>query len=63
MEAHQSYKQLWFVYFLLHIDVEGAGRGTIAKEDLEVGDTVLEIPLAIIISEELVQKSTMVNSS
>lgn len=39
--------------------VEGAGRGTIAKEDLEVGDTVLEIPLAIIISEELVQKSTM----
>ncbi|XP_038889412.1 uncharacterized protein LOC120079325 isoform X2 [Benincasa hispida] len=39
--------------------VEGAGRGTIATEDLEVGDTVLEIPLAIIISEELVQKSTM----
>ncbi|KAE8651665.1 uncharacterized protein LOC101212907 isoform X1 [Cucumis sativus] len=39
--------------------VEGAGRGTIAKEDLDVGDTVLEIPLAIIISEELVQKSTM----
>ncbi|KAG6586075.1 [Fructose-bisphosphate aldolase]-lysine N-methyltransferase, chloroplastic, partial [Cucurbita argyrosperma subsp. sororia] len=39
--------------------VEGAGRGAIAKEDLNVGDTVLEIPLDIVISEELVQKTTM----
>ncbi|XP_022153388.1 uncharacterized protein LOC111020893 isoform X2 [Momordica charantia] len=39
--------------------VEGTGRGTIAKEDLDVGDTVLEIPMAIIISEELVKKSNM----
>ncbi|CAN6677791.1 unnamed protein product [Malus baccata var. baccata] len=35
--------------------VEGAGRGAIAKEDLKVGDTALEIPTSLIISEELVQ--------
>ncbi|GAV59585.1 SET domain-containing protein, partial [Cephalotus follicularis] len=39
--------------------VEGAGRGAIAMENLEVGDTVLEIPVSVIISEELVYKSEM----
>ncbi|XVF34222.1 hypothetical protein REPUB_Repub18cG0040700 [Reevesia pubescens] len=39
--------------------IEGAGRGAIAMEDLEVGDIALEIPLSIIISEDLVHKSDM----
>ncbi|PRQ37436.1 putative [Fructose-bisphosphate aldolase]-lysine N-methyltransferase [Rosa chinensis] len=39
--------------------VEGAGRGAIAREDLKVGDTALEIPTSLIISEELVQKTDM----
>ena len=41
-------------------DVEGAGRGAVAREDLKVGDTALEIPASLIISEELVKKSDMV---
>ncbi|XP_057463389.1 uncharacterized protein LOC130753520 isoform X2 [Actinidia eriantha] len=41
------------------IDVEGAGRGAIATEDLKVGDIALEIPVSVIISEELVHKSDM----
>ncbi|KAK3221400.1 hypothetical protein Dsin_008425 [Dipteronia sinensis] len=41
--------------------VEGAGRGAIAVEDLNIGDIALEIPVCIIISEELVYKSDMYN--
>ncbi|XWS52193.1 hypothetical protein CRYUN_Cryun11dG0046200 [Craigia yunnanensis] len=37
--------------------VEGAGRGAIAMEDLEVGDIAMEIPAFIIISEDLVHNS------
>lgn len=40
--------------------MEGAGRGAIAREDLNVGDTALEIPTSLIISEELVKESDMV---
>ncbi|KAK1417125.1 hypothetical protein QVD17_26247 [Tagetes erecta] len=39
--------------------VEGAGRGAIASEDLEVGDIALEIPSSVIISEDLVHKTSM----
>ncbi|XP_062096433.1 uncharacterized protein LOC133802178 [Humulus lupulus] len=39
--------------------VEGAGRGAIAREDLKAGDTALEIPTSLIISEELMKKSDM----
>ncbi|XP_022731950.1 uncharacterized protein LOC111286311 isoform X2 [Durio zibethinus] len=39
--------------------IEGAGRGAIAMEDLEVGDIALEIPASIIISEDLVHKTDM----
>ncbi|XP_035538857.1 uncharacterized protein LOC108998805 isoform X2 [Juglans regia] len=39
--------------------VEGAGRGAIAREDLNVGDIALEIPVSIVISEELVYTSDM----
>ncbi|KAK9149908.1 hypothetical protein Scep_008665 [Stephania cephalantha] len=39
--------------------VEGAGRGAVAVEDLTIGDTVLEIPESIIISEEHVYVSEM----
>ncbi|KAI3803128.1 hypothetical protein L1987_31277 [Smallanthus sonchifolius] len=38
---------------------EGAGRGAIASEDLEVGDTALQIPVSVIISEDLVHKTSM----
>ncbi|KAF8400324.1 hypothetical protein HHK36_013621 [Tetracentron sinense] len=41
--------------------VEGAGRGAVAVEDLQVGDTALEIPESIIICEELVYESSMSN--
>ncbi|PWA94884.1 SET domain-containing protein [Artemisia annua] len=39
--------------------VEGAGRGVIAKEDLEVGDIALEIPVSVIISEDLIRETSM----
>ncbi|XP_024980101.1 uncharacterized protein LOC112517038 isoform X1 [Cynara cardunculus var. scolymus] len=39
--------------------IEGAGRGAIAREDLTVGDIALEIPVSIIISEDLVHKTNM----
>ncbi|KAL2534787.1 SET domain-containing protein [Abeliophyllum distichum] len=39
--------------------VEGAGRGAIAREDLKVGDIALEIPLSVIISEDLLHESDM----
>ncbi|KAJ0090842.1 hypothetical protein Patl1_14277 [Pistacia atlantica] len=41
--------------------VEGAGRGTIAMEDLKVGDIALEIPVSIIISEDIVYKCDLYN--
>lgn len=44
-----------------YTDIEGAGRGAIAMEDLEVGDIAMEIPASIIISEDLVHKSDMVH--
>lgn len=43
-----------------HVDFEGAGRGAIASEDLEVGDIALEIPSSVIIAEDLVHKTSMV---
>ncbi|KZV32148.1 SET domain-containing protein [Dorcoceras hygrometricum] len=39
--------------------IEGAGRGAIATQDLKVGDIALEIPVSIIISEELVHESNL----
>ncbi|KAL2928926.1 [Fructose-bisphosphate aldolase]-lysine N-methyltransferase chloroplastic [Bienertia sinuspersici] len=39
--------------------VEGAGRGALAAEDLGVGDIALEIPVSVIISEDLVYESDM----
>ncbi|KAI3986377.1 hypothetical protein MKX01_002222 [Papaver californicum] len=39
--------------------VEGAGRGAVAVEDLEVGESDLEIPLSIIIFEDIVYESDM----
>ncbi|KAK7265269.1 hypothetical protein RJT34_32887 [Clitoria ternatea] len=39
--------------------VEGAGRGAVARKDLKVGDVALEIPVSIIISEELVRETDM----
>lgn len=41
-------------------DVKGAGRGAIAEKDLKVGDIALEIPVSIIINEELVCQTDMV---
>ncbi|KAL9224586.1 hypothetical protein vseg_000606 [Gypsophila vaccaria] len=41
--------------------VEGAGRGALAKEDLGVGDVALEIPISVVISEDLVYKSDMIH--
>lgn len=42
------------------LDVEGAGRGAIAREDLKVGNVALEIPVSVIISVELLHESDMV---
>ncbi|KAL3623885.1 hypothetical protein CASFOL_032701 [Castilleja foliolosa] len=39
--------------------VEGAGRGAIAREDMKYGDTALEVPVSVIISEEILNKSDM----
>lgn len=57
-----NYFSIYHVFYFLFIiiDVEGAGRGAIAREDLKVGDTALEIPTSLIICEELVQKTDMV---
>ncbi|KAL0346032.1 UNVERIFIED_CONTAM: hypothetical protein Sradi_4434500, partial [Sesamum radiatum] len=40
-------------------DVEGAGRGAIANEDLKAGDIALEIPVSIIICEDVLHESDM----
>nr|XP_023915749.1 uncharacterized protein LOC112027303 [Quercus suber] len=39
--------------------VEGAGRGAIARENLNVGDIAVEIPVSTVISEELIRESNM----
>ncbi|KAL3535367.1 hypothetical protein ACH5RR_003828 [Cinchona calisaya] len=39
--------------------IEGAGRGAIAREDLKIGDIALEIPVSLIISENLVLETDM----
>lgn len=39
--------------------VEGAGRGAIARENLKAGDIALEIPVTVIISEDVMHKSEM----
>lgn len=48
--------------FLFHslLDFEGEGRGALATRDLQVGDIALEIPVSLIISEDLVHVSDMV---
>lgn len=58
----KGYREKYHVFYasFINADVEGAGRGAIAREDLKVGDTALEIPASLIISEELVKKSDMV---
>nr|POE51085.1 hypothetical protein CFP56_68547 [Quercus suber] len=40
--------------------VEGADRGAIARENLNVGDIAVEIPVSTVISEELIRESNMV---
>ncbi|KAL0289287.1 UNVERIFIED_CONTAM: hypothetical protein Sangu_2466200 [Sesamum angustifolium] len=40
-------------------NVEGAGRGAIANEDLKVGDIALEIPVSVIICEDVLHESDM----
>ncbi|KAI3972048.1 hypothetical protein MKW92_022356, partial [Papaver armeniacum] len=42
--------------------VEGAGRGAVAVEDLEVGECALEIPVSVIISEDIVYESDMMGT-
>lgn len=46
-----------------HVDVEGAGRGAIACEDLKIGDTAIAVPESLIISEKVVLESDMVCDS
>ncbi|XP_050241985.1 uncharacterized protein LOC126690921 isoform X1 [Quercus robur] len=41
--------------------VEGAGRGAIARENLNVGDIAVEIPVSTVISKELIRESNMVH--
>lgn len=49
------------VYLIPEILVfQGAGRGMVASENIGVGDTALEIPESVIISEELLCQSEMV---
>nr|XP_016448444.1 PREDICTED: uncharacterized protein LOC107773554 isoform X1 [Nicotiana tabacum] len=40
---------------------EGAGRGAVARQDMRIGDIAMEIPLSIVISENLVHASQMVH--
>ncbi|XP_057536809.1 uncharacterized protein LOC130814683 isoform X1 [Amaranthus tricolor] len=58
MQWAQTYgvkSKLQIAYF------EGTGRGALAAEDLEVGDIALEIPISVVISEDLVYESDMVH--
>ncbi|XP_021755921.1 N-lysine methyltransferase SETD6-like [Chenopodium quinoa] len=54
-ESHGLVSKLQIAY------VEGAGRGALATEDLGVGDIALEIPISVIISEDLVYESDMIH--
>ncbi|XP_021724931.1 LOW QUALITY PROTEIN: N-lysine methyltransferase SETD6-like [Chenopodium quinoa] len=54
-ESHGLISKLQIAY------VEGAGRGVLATEDLGVGDIALEIPISVIISEDLVYESDMIH--
>ncbi|KAK6796303.1 hypothetical protein RDI58_004004 [Solanum bulbocastanum] len=38
---------------------EGAGRGAVARQDMRIGDIALEIPLSIVISDDLVHEYDM----
>ena len=49
-----------FCILWTYVDVEGAGRGALAAEDLGVGEIALEIPISVVISEDLVYESDMV---
>uniref|UniRef100_A0A6V7QRL5 SET domain-containing protein n=1 Tax=Ananas comosus var. bracteatus TaxID=296719 RepID=A0A6V7QRL5_ANACO len=50
-ESHGVKTKLKVAFF------EGAGRGTVASEDLSIGDVALEVPESLIISEDLVYGS------
>lgn len=52
-ESHGVRTKLNVAYF------EGAGRGAIASEYISTGETALEIPVSLIISEDLVRESDM----
>ncbi|CAN4105461.1 unnamed protein product [Withania somnifera] len=39
---------------------DGAGRGAVARQDMRIGDIALEIPLSIVITENLVHEHEMV---
>ena len=55
------YRVIYFHFFIDGTDVEGAGRGAIAKEDLKIGDIALEVPVSLVISENLVFETGMVH--
>lgn len=56
-----SLYQLNNIYLIPEILVfEGAGRGMVAFENIGVGDTALEIPESLIISEELLCQNEVV---
>ncbi|RZB71656.1 hypothetical protein D0Y65_036217, partial [Glycine soja] len=52
-ESNGAMTQLKIAY------IEGADQGAIARKDLKVGDVALEIPVSIIISEELLHETDM----
>ncbi|XP_020671850.1 uncharacterized protein LOC110091896 [Dendrobium catenatum] len=52
-ESHGARSKVMVAYF------EGANRGVVAVEDINVGESALEIPESIIISEDLLHESDM----
>ncbi|KAL2977652.1 hypothetical protein AAZX31_13G079800 [Glycine max] len=56
-ESNGAMTQLKIAY------IEGADQGAIARKDLKVGDVALEIPVSIIISEELLHETDMLRGS
>ncbi|KAJ0984217.1 hypothetical protein J5N97_002573 [Dioscorea zingiberensis] len=52
-QSHGAATKLRIAYF------EGAGRGAVATENLSIGDTALEIPESLIISEDVLCESDM----
>ncbi|KAM0933786.1 putative methyltransferase chromatin remodeling SET family [Dioscorea sansibarensis] len=52
-QTHGVETKLRIAYF------EGAGRGAVAIEDLSIGDTALEIPESLIVSEDVLCESDM----